>query len=161
MKRKWLRTGEKFFANLCWSNSISFSESVNLSRQGGPASVSNEHGLGFVSSSLCDAFSIGVSCLTVGIIPSACNQSLMVVERACQLHGAIMTQHGLLHKGFHISWLSWAHWYKQTIFCLDEWPNLGYADVKQNFTCMHSLACVHTLSLCVYCNLYGRQQWPL
>ena len=25
------------------------------------------------------------------------------IERACQLHGAIMTQHGLLHEGFHIS----------------------------------------------------------
>ena len=25
------------------------------------------------------------------------------IERACQLHCAIMTQHGLLHKGFHIS----------------------------------------------------------
>ena len=76
------------------------------------------------------------------------------IERACQLHGAIMTQHGLLHKGFHISWLSWAHWYKQTIFCLDKWPNLGYADVKLNIACMHPLACLHTLSLCVYCDLY-------
>ena len=77
MKRKWLRTGEKFFANLCWSNSISFSESVNPSRQGGAASVSNEHGLGFVSSSLCDAFSIGVRCLMYSIIQTACNQSLL------------------------------------------------------------------------------------
>ena len=41
-------------------------------------------------------------------------------------------------------------------FWLDqEQPNLGYADVKLNIACMHPLACVHTLSLCVYYNLYG------
>ena len=49
-----------------------------------------------------------------------------------------MTQHGLLHKGCHISWLSWAHCYKQRIFCLDKWANLGYADVKLDITCMHA-----------------------
>ena len=81
------------------------------------------------------------------------------MERACHSMNAIMTQHGLLFKGFHISWLSWAHLFKQTIFCLDKWPNLGYADVKLNITCMHPLACVHTFSLCVYYNLYGRQYW--
>ena len=44
--------------------------------------------------------------------------------------------------------------YKQK-FCLDqEQPYLGYADVKLNMVCMHPLACLHTLSLCVYCDLY-------
>ena len=77
------------------------------------------------------------------------------IEIACQLHSAIMTQHGLLHIGFHISWLRWVHWYKETIFWLDKCPNLGYADVKLNIACMHPLACLHTLSLCIYCDLYG------
>ena len=45
--------------------------------------------------------------------------------------------------------------YKQK-FCLDqEQPNLWYADVKLNIACMHPLACLHTLSLSVYCDLYG------
>ena len=35
-------------------------------------------------------------------------------------------------------------------FYLDKQPNLGYADVKLNIACMHRLACMHTLSLCVY-----------
>ena len=72
------------------------------------------------------------------------------IERACLSMNTIMTQHRLLHKGFHISCISWAHWYKQKIFCLDKWPNLGYADVKLNIPCMHPLACLHTLSLYVY-----------
>ena len=57
-----------------------------------------------------------------------------------------MIRHGILHKVFHISWLSWAHWYKQTICCKKGWPNLVYADVKLNIAC--------TVSQCVYYHLY-------
>ena len=45
--------------------------------------------------------------------------------------------------------------YKRKFWLDQEQPNLGYADVKLNITCMHPLACLHTLSLCVYCDLYG------
>ena len=78
----------------------------------------------------------------------------------------IMTQHRLLHKEFHISWLSWMHWYKQAIFCLGKWLNLQYPDVKLNIACMHPLACLHTPSLCVYydlcvhhCLLFPSERW--
>ena len=77
------------------------------------------------------------------------------IERARYCMNVIMTQHGSLHKGFHFSWLRWAHWYKQTIFCLDKWPNLGYAVMKLKIACMYALACLHTLSLCVHYDLYG------
>ena len=44
--------------------------------------------------------------------------------------------------------------YKRKFWLDQEQPNLGYADVKLNIACMHPLACLHTLSLCVYCDLY-------
>ena len=45
--------------------------------------------------------------------------------------------------------------YKRKFWLDQEQPNLGYADVKLNIACMHPLACLHTLSLCVYNDLYG------
>ena len=45
--------------------------------------------------------------------------------------------------------------YKRKFWLDQEQPNLGYADVKLNIACMHPLACLHTLSLCVYYDLYG------
>ena len=45
--------------------------------------------------------------------------------------------------------------YKQKFWLDQEQPNLGYADVKLNIACMHPLVCLHTLSLCVYYDLYG------
>ena len=44
--------------------------------------------------------------------------------------------------------------YKQNLWLDQEQPNLGYADVKLNIVCMPPLACLHTLSLCVYYDLY-------
>ena len=80
------------------------------------------------------------------------------VERAYHCIHAIMTWHGLINKVFHINWLSWAHGYKQTISCLNKWPNLAYSDVKLNIACMHALACLNTLYLCVYYDLYAFTQ---
>ena len=41
------------------------------------------------------------------------------------------------------------------LFCSElEQPNLAYADVKLKIVYMHALACLHSLSLCVYCKLY-------
>ena len=48
--------------------------------------------------------------------------------------------------------------YKRKFWLDQEQPNLGYADVKLNIACMHPLACLHTLSLCVYSDLYGTKQ---
>ena len=48
---------------------------------------------------------------------------------------AIMTQHGLEHKGFHISLLSLMDMYKRK-FCLhQEQPNFSYAEVNLNIAC--------------------------
>ena len=44
--------------------------------------------------------------------------------------------------------------YKQKFWLDQEQPNLGYADVKLNIACMHRLACLHTLCVCVYYDLY-------
>ena len=65
------------------------------------------------------------------------------IEWACQLHGAITTQHGLL---------SWMDMYKRKLWLDQVQPNLAYADVKLNIACMHPL---HTLSLREYCDLYA------
>ena len=46
--------------------------------------------------------------------------------------------------------------YKQNLWLDQEQPNLGYADVKLNIVCMPPLACLHTLSLCVYYDLYDK-----
>ena len=82
------------------------------------------------------------------------------IERACQLHGAIMAQHGLLHKGFHISWLSWMDLYKRKFWLDQEQPNLGNADVKQNIACMHPWpACTHSLYVYTVISMIGNSFW--
>ena len=63
---------------------------------------------------------------------------------------AIMTQHGLVHKGFHISLLSLMDMYKRKFWLHQEHPNLAYADVNLNFACTQG----HALSPCVYYDLY-------
>ena len=39
------------------------------------------------------------------------------------------------------------------IFLVSEWPNLGYTDVRLNFTCMHPAGSALRLSPCEYYNL--------
>ena len=38
---------------------------------------------------------------------------------------------------------------------MERQPNLGYADVKLDFACMHLASFAHMLSICVFYNLYG------
>ena len=45
---------------------------------------------------------------------------------------AIMIQHGLVNKGFHISLLSFIDLYKRKLSLHKEQPNLAYADMSHN-----------------------------
>ena len=75
------------------------------------------------------------------------------IERACSLHGAILTRHGLLHKELHNSLLIFELKYKTKKFELGEMLKLSYADVNLNIECMQSLASLG-ISLCGSYDLY-------
>ena len=63
---------------------------------------------------------------------------------------AIMTQHGLVHKGFHISLQILMDMYKQKFWLHQEQPNLAYADVNLNIACTQG----DTLSMCILRSLW-------
>ena len=76
-------------------------------------------------------------------------------ESACQLHGAKMTQHGLVHKGLTSAGKAEHLYTKNFEDLIKKQPNLGYADVTLNFACKHLASWRGTLSLCVCKDLYG------
>ena len=61
-----------------------------------------------------------------------------------------MTQHGLVHKGLTSADQAQRLYAKNVEDLIKKQTNLGYADVKFNFACMHLAGWECTLSLCVY-----------
>ena len=66
----------------------------------------------------------------------------------------------MLHKGFHISLPSLMDMHRKKLCSHYELPNLGYADAKLNFGCMHLTGSARMLSLCLYSLLVEPQLYP-
>ena len=69
------------------------------------------------------------------------------MERACELHGVKMTRHGLLHKGLTSADNAEPKYAQNFEALIMKQPNLGYADVKLHFACMHPEGCARRVSL--------------